>query len=228
MIKHISFDLWLTLIKSHPEFKEKRAEFLNKEFNPFGYSVKKIMEIVQNTDKACDRLNEINGGKIQTEFMYRRILLKLGNDSKSVTDDLLFMIKLTVNDLFMNLQPIFLNPLIPSILHSLKKDGYLLNISSNTGFIEGKIMVATLKNLNILEYFDFCIFSDEIKASKPSSLFFNKILEKISVKKWEVLHIGDNLKADYEGATKFGFKGLYINNQQYTLNDIKRHLRKND
>ena len=47
-------------------------------------------------------------------------------------------------------------------------------------------------------------------------------------KKDEILHIGDNYKADYLGAMNFGFKALHINNQQYTLNDITRHLQKND
>jgi len=224
LIKHISFDLWLTLIKSHPEFKERRAKFLRKEFNPFGYSAKKIMEIVQKTDIVSDRLNEITGKKVPTDWMYRRILQKLGYDPNCVTDDVYTEIKLKVNDLFMKYQPDFLNESIRPMLHSLKEEGYSLNISSNTGFIEGNIINATLQNLNIAEYFDFCIFSDEIGASKPSHGFFDKVIEQTGLEKWEVLHIGDNHKADYEGAQKYGFKALHINNQQYTINDIKRHL----
>lgn len=227
MIKHISFDLWLTLIKSHPEFKERRAKFLKKEFNPFGYSVMTIMEIVQTTDKVCDRLNEITGKKVPTEWMYRRILQKLGYDPNSVPDDVYTDIKLKVNDLFMKYPPAFLNESIHPMLHSLRNEGYRLNISSNTGFIEGTTIVATLKNLSIFEYFEFCIFSDEISASKPSSGFFDKVYEKTGSEKWEVLHIGDNYKADYEGALKYGFKALHINDQQYTINDIKRHLQSN-
>ncbi len=227
MIKHISFDLWLTLIKSHTEFKEHRAKFLRKEFNPFGYSAKKIMEIVQSVDKVSDRLNEINGKKVPTEWMYRRILQKLGYDPNCVTDDVYTGIKLKVNELFMKYPPDFLNESIQSMLHSLKKEGYTLNISSNTGFIEGTTIVATLKNLNIFEYFDFCIFSDEIGLSKPSPGFFEKVFEPTGLEKWEVLHVGDNLKADYEGALKYGFEAFHINNQQYTINDIKRHLQKN-
>lgn len=224
MIKHISFDLWLTLIKSHPEFKERRAKFLRKEFNPLGYSVKTIIEIVQNTDKVADRHNEITGKKVPTEWMYRRILQKLGYNPKSISDDVFHTIKLEVNDLFMKYQPDFLNGSIRSMLYSLKDEGYNLNISSNTGFIEGNIITTTLQNLNIAEYFGFCIFSDKIGASKPSAEFFNKVLEQTGLEKNEVLHVGDNYKADYEGAVKFGFKALYINNQQYTINDIKRHL----
>ena len=228
MIKHISFDLWLTLIKSHPEFKEQRAIFLRKEFNPFGYSAKKIIEIVQSVDKVSDRLNEINGKKVPTNWMYRRILQKLGYDTNSITEDVYTEIKRMVNNLFMNYPPPFLNESIQPMLHFLKNEGYSLNISSNTGYIEGTTIVATLRYLKIFEYFEFCIFSDEIGLSKPSVGFFEKVFERTDFEKWEILHVGDNYKADYEGALKYGFKALHINDQQYTINDIKRHLYTND
>jgi putative hydrolase of the HAD superfamily len=224
MIKHISFDLWLTLIKSHPEFKKKRADFLRKEFNPLGFTLEEVIEIVQNTDKVSDRINEINGKKLQTELMYKRILLKLGNRAEIINDDLLVEIKKIVNKLFMNYQPEFLNSSIHSMLNTLKTKGFDLNISSNTGFIEGNIITPTLKNLNIYDYFNFLVYSDEINASKPSFDFFNKVYEQINLQKNVVLHIGDNYKADYEGALNYGFKALHIKNKQYTINDITRYL----
>jgi len=186
------------------------------------------MEIVQSVDKVSDRLNEINGKKVKSECMYHRILKKLGYDPDSVPDDVYAEIKRKVNDLFMKYQPLFLNESIQPMLHALKEEGYSLNISSNTGFIEGTTIVATLKNLNIFEYFDFCIFSDEIERSKPSTGFFEKVFERTGLEKWEVLHVGDNFKADYEGSLNYGFKALNINDQQYTINDIKRHLQANN
>lgn len=224
MIKHISFDLWLTLIKSHPEFKKQRAEFLRREFNPLDLSLAEVIEIVQKTDKVSDRINEINGKKLQTELMYNRILLKLGNKLEMINEDLLVEIKTIGNELFMNYQPELLNTSIQSMLDTLKGLGYNLNLSSNTGFIEGNILNGTLKNLNIFKYFDFCIYSDEINASKPSYNFFEKVYEKISFQKKEVLHIGDNYKADFEGAIQYGFKALHITNKHYTINDITKYL----
>lgn len=228
MIKHISFDLWLTLIKSHPKFKEQRAVYFKSEFNPHNLSVNQIMDVVQQTDKACDRLNELNGLKVPTDIMYRRILLQLGIAPRIITSDVLATIKSKVRDIFMNLPPLLLNETILPMLYYLKSKGYGLNIGSNTGFIEGGTIVETLNNMNIGEYFDFCIFSDEIGASKPSYRFFDKVYANISLDKKEILHVGDNYKADYEGAMKFGFSALFINNQSHTINDIKRHLQEND
>lgn len=228
MIKHISFDLWLTLIKSHPEFKMKRAEYFCKEFNPFCLSSKEVFEIVKGIDKACDSLNEIKGSKVPAVSMYNRILKKMGINSNYITKELTEEIKSVIDKLFLELQPEFLNPTIIPMLTTLKDIGYSLNISSNTGFIEGDIIVETLKNLKIYEYFNFCIFSDEISASKPSNIFFQHVCRDSNLDKKEILHIGDNYKADYEGAIKFGFKALHITNSQYTINEITDYLQKND
>lgn len=224
MIRHISFDLWLTLIKSHPEFKEQRAVFLHKEFNPQGFSVREIMDIVQYHDKICDRLNEINGKKVPAAQMYRRILANLGMDAAASDDQLIQQIILNVRELFFKLPPQFLNDSVIQLLNFLKNEGYTLNLSSNTGFIEGFTLRETLKQLNIADYFVFCIFSDEIGVSKPSAAFFSKVFEQVTVRKDEVLHIGDNFKTDYEGALAYGFNALHITNKFYTLDDIRRYL----
>lgn len=224
MIKHISFDLWLTLIKSHPDFKERRAEYFKEKFNLTNLSVKYIMEVVQETDKVCDRVNEISGKKVSTNRMYQRILLKLGIVPEMISNDLLVNIKSNVKDLFLNLPPHFLNESVQPMLHQLKNEGYGLNISSNTGFIEGGTIVETLRNINIGHFFDFCIFSDVINASKPSTDFFDKVYDQINAEKKEVLHIGDNYKADYQGALNYGFQAIHINNPFYTIDDITRHL----
>ena len=186
------------------------------------------MEIVQHTDKVCDRLNELSGQKLATDLMYHRILQKLGIESATIDHETLSMIKATVKKMFLNMPPLYLNESILPMLKSLKSEGYGLNIGSNTGFIESGTIVETLKNLNIAQYFDFCIFSDEIGASKPSFGFFEKVFESVAIEKKEILHIGDNLKADYEGALKYGFKAMLINNNYYTINDIRRHLQENN
>lgn len=227
MIKHISFDLWLTLIQSHQEFKFKRAEYLTDGFNPRNFSLNEVLEIINNTDKECDRLNENTGLKVPAVYMYNLILRKLGYDSLSIAKQLTYEIKHEVDKLFLKLQPRFLNPMIMSMLKKLKNEGYTLNISSNTGFIESEILIVTLKNLKIYDYFDFCVFSDAISSSKPSDLFFHHVYRKLNLEKNEILHVGDNYKADYEGAVRFGFNALHITNSQYTINDITDYIQKN-
>ncbi len=224
MIKNISFDLWMTLIRSHPEFKLKRAELIADTFNIKNISPKEIDSFIRSVDNVFDRYNMISGKKLSANKMYQKLLEKLVPEETSVTLDIAISLRKKADDLFGQYQPVFLNENIPQILSQLKEEGYVLNLSSNTGFIEGETLRTTLANMGILQYFDFLIFSDEINASKPSSHFFQHVYDHINVPKNAVLHIGDNPKADYQGAKNFGFNALLITDPNYTINDIRTKL----
>ncbi len=222
MIKHISFDLWLTLIKSNPLFKIKRAEYIASSFNPLGLSEDTVSSIIRKCDKASDRLNEYTGQKISAELMYRSILKRMGH-SNLINSDFKEMISY-ITELFHQYPPTPLNVQVINMLQQLKREGYSLNISSNTGFIEGNVLVECRNLSSIFDLFEFYLFSDEINASKPSALFFGEVLKHTNLKKNEILHIGDNKKADFEGATSFGFHALLIENKNYSIDIIKEKI----
>lgn len=220
MIKHISFDLWLTLIKSHPLFKKKRAEYIYSNFNSKGLSIEQIDTLIRKLDKVFDWHNEHTGQKMPASAMYNTVLqfthdkfsVKMGEEITQYSDNL-----------FLQYLPQLLNANIVPMLANLTDRGYTLNLSSNTGFIEGHTLQKALEQLNILHYFSFCIYSDQVEASKPSKAFFQEVYANLSVAKDEVLHVGDNPTTDYKGASDFGFRALLINNN-YSLNDIEPKL----
>lgn len=223
-IKNISFDLWMTLIRSHPEFKLKRAELISDTFNIKTISPKEIDGFIRSVDNVFDRYNMISGKKLSANKMYKELLQRLVPKSEEVTLEAAIKLREQADTLFLEYRPVFMNDNIPQILSQLNNDGYILNLSSNTGFIEGETLRMTLADLGIIEYFDFLIFSDEIDASKPSSHFFQHVYNHINASKEEVLHIGDNPKADYQGAKNFGFNALLITDPNYTINDIRTKL----
>lgn len=224
MVQHLSFDLWLTLIKSNPQFKQRRAEFIAERYNPLGLSSILVFNIIRNIDRACDQMNETSGKKVATEFMYSSILNELGYDALLINDNLLAEIKSHINELFYEYQPSLLNDDILKILTQFKSDGLSMNISSNTGFIEGYCLVKSSNLAELFSFFDFLVFSDEINASKPSSEFFENVFRQTNVKKKEIIHIGDNYSADYIGAKNFGFNALLIENSEYSIELIKREI----
>lgn len=224
MVHHLSFDLWLTLIRSNPQFKKRRAEFIADRYNPLGLSSILVFNIIQNIDRASDRKNEISGKKDATESMYCSILNELGYDALLINDNLLTEIKLQINELFYEYQPSLLNDHIIKMLIRLKRDGFLMNISSNTGFIEGHCLVKSSYLAELFSFFDFLVFSDEINASKPSSEFYEYVWRKTKVEKNEIIHIGDNFSADFIGAKNFGFNALLIENSNYSIELIKREI----
>ncbi|MFS4472229.1 HAD family hydrolase [Chryseobacterium sp. T20] len=204
---HFSFDLWLTLIKSHPEFKAKRVELFSSFFN-----VDKPMEEVAKTvkyyDDLCNTINEVTGGNIDTFEIYLMILGALDVDVKLLNKEKLNEFYNKSEELFLEYKPVVIFENIHDFFEDIKNQGKTINILSNTGFIKGKTMRKFLIHENLDQYIDFHIYSDEINCSKPNPLIFQEVKNKIKdqdLPMHQILHIGDNPVADYQGAKDFGF-----------------------
>jgi putative hydrolase of the HAD superfamily len=78
---HFSFDLWLTLIKSHPEFKTKRVELFSSFFD-VDKPIDEVAKTVKYYDDLCNTINEVTGGNIDTFEIYLMILGALNVDVK--------------------------------------------------------------------------------------------------------------------------------------------------
>lgn len=84
-----------------------------------------------------------------------------------------------------------------------------------------------LINTDIRKYFSFVLTSWLCGREKPDSTIFKeamKLGETINgtpIKPEEIIHIGDNLKLDYQGAKKIGWNSYLINHNYLELNDFK-------
>ncbi len=92
-------------------------------------------------------------------------------------------------------------------LDYLKAKGYKLYLVSN-GFVE--IQHKKLSGAGLYKYFDKLFFSEEIKAHKPSRVFFDTAIKSTNSKKKESIVIGDNFLADIEGAKNAGIDQVYF------------------
>jgi putative hydrolase of the HAD superfamily len=224
MIKHISFDLWLTLIKSNPEFKLKRNELFFDDYNPQQLSLEHVSAKIKEIDIMVDRSNEMLVNSVPSIQIYSLVLSALGN---RLTADEIWGIKEHCNSLFLENLP---------ELYSLETKSYLqrlsetcsLSILSNTGFIESEVLEIMLEKLGIKYLFDFCTFSDEYDLSKPSSDFFNHAFtlakrRNMSLQYSDVLHVGDNEVAD-KGGDFLGFKTQIINSNSKTIEDVFKYV----
>lgn len=204
---HFSFDLWLTLIKSHPEFKAKRVELFSSFFN-VDKPIEEIAKIVKYYDDLCNTINEVTGGNIDTFEIYLMILGALDVDVKLLTKEKLNDFYTQSEDLFLEYRPVVIFENVHGFFENIKNQGKTINILSNTGFIKGKTMRKFLIHENLDQYIDFHIYSDEINCSKPNPLIFQEVKNKIKDQDLplnQILHIGDNPVADYKGAKDFGF-----------------------
>ncbi|AZA92423.1 dUMP phosphatase [Chryseobacterium nakagawai] len=204
---HFSFDLWLTLIKSHPEFKTKRVELFSSFFN-IDKPIDEVAKTVKYYDDLCNTINEITGGNIDTFEIYLMILGALNVDVKLLNKEKLNKFYVESENLFLEYKPVIIFENIHDFFDDIKNQGKTINILSNTGFIKGKTMRKFLIHENLDQYIDFHIYSDEINCSKPNPLIFQEVKNNIKNQDLplnQILHIGDNPVADYKGATDFGF-----------------------
>jgi len=212
---HFSFDLWLTLIKSHPEFKAKRVELFSSFFN-VEKSIDEVAKVVKYYDDLCNNINEVIGGNVDAFEIYLLILNSLNVDIKQLNQANLNEFYQKSEDLFLEYKPVVIFDKLHDFFDEIKNQGKTINILSNTGFIKGKTMRKFLMNENLDQYIDFHIYSDEIKCSKPNPLVFQEVKNQIrnpELQMEQILHIGDNPIADYKGAKDFGFSAHLLKHQ---------------
>jgi len=199
--------LWLTLIKSHPEFKTKRVELFSSFFD-IDKPIDEVAKTVKYYDDLCNTINEVTGGNIDTFEIYLMILGSLDVDIKQINKEKLEGFYLKSEELFLEYKPVIIFENIKEFFDQIKNQGKTVNILSNTGFIKGKTMRKFLIGEELDQYIDFHIYSDEINISKPNPLIFQEVknnLKDQELPMHRILHIGDNPVADYKGAKDFGF-----------------------
>nr|WP_315151144.1 HAD family hydrolase [uncultured Flavobacterium sp.] len=205
---HLSFDLWLTLIRSNPEFKKKR-NLLFKDFFEINSSIERVNEVVRYYDVLCNSINEKTGLNLNTYEIYYLILNALEVDLNVNGTERLGEFYNETEILFLNYKPELIFPDIKLQFEKIVTEGKSINILSNTGFINGKTLRKILSFYELQDFISFQIYSDEVGYSKPNNEIFQLVFDQVNktreTQKKEILHIGDNSIADYNGAVNFGF-----------------------
>ena len=211
--EHFSFDLWLTIIKSNPDFKAKR-DTLFRDFFSIDKDIDEVRKVIRKYDVLFNRISEKTGNHIEREEVFLLMLDALGKDIETVDDNQLKQFFQQVDELFLNNRPVLLWENIEELLIKIKEKNKTASILSNTAFIHGDSLRKVLEHLGLADYFSFMIFSDEVKASKPNlrvfEIMFDKVNDFRTLEKKEILHIGDNKTADYDGAKTFGVNSKLV------------------
>lgn len=223
--KHYSFDLWLTLIKSNPSFKQERTKYFFDKFNAKSKSIEEIAMIFRQVDLMVNAINEKTGKNVDADEMYLMVITMINDFSFDYDEVDLDLLYLEMEDLLLNYMPLlYCNNCIP-VLSKIKEaeNKSSTNILSNTGFIKGKTLRKVLNHLQIDQFIDFQLYSDEVRMSKPNPEFFRLMLNTIDRQQHpelaltEVIHIGDNPIADVNGAHSVGINSLLINSNNLSI-----------
>ncbi len=224
---HYSFDLWFTLIKSNPNFKNKRALYFYKMYNSKNKTLAEVEHVFRHVDLMCNAINEKTGANIDCEEMYLMVLYELNNEKYHIQDIDLEELCKNMENLFFENPPSLFNSLTLPTLDTLKNyPDTTMNILSNTGFVKGNTLRKLLTNLDISKYFNFQLYSDEMHMSKPNTSIFNILVREINsirlspIALKDIIHIGDNILADIKGAESIGINTFLINTNDKSIQNL--------
>jgi len=231
--RHYSFDLWLTLIKSNPLFKQHRSRIFHQQYNALNKSLEEVEHIFRQVDIMCNNINETTGKNIDAEEMYLMVISQINDNKTGLQDVDINALYIQMETLLFEFLPLIYSDDTPEILAHIKENPVCTtNILSNTGFVKGVTLRKVLKQLNIAQYFDFQLYSDEAGLSKPNKAFFQVLLNQIAglgqIELNQIIHIGDNLTADILGANSAGINSFQVNSNNVPLikliPDATQHL----
>lgn len=211
-IKLVSFDIWKTLLDSNPEYKNQRNETLRRHLTTGGISPEEMAQIAKTADDAVDdqsrRDGQQYGVRAHVEAVYQ--MIPAGNRVMGLTDEVFSSFDRDATELIAQHLPKIVEPDLLTTLRRLKDRGIEMAVISNTGFIDGRYMRIVLEKLGILPFLKVQIFSNEVGLSKPSVEIFKALLTQAGFEAAEVLHIGDDLIADYQGAVEAGLNAVHL------------------
>jgi len=88
--------------------------------------------------------------------------------------------------------------------------GYPLVIVSDAIFSPGRCLRELLDGAGMLEYFDHCVFSDEVGRSKPHPAMFEAAARGVRCAVSDLVHIGDRPHNDVRGPHALGARAVLL------------------
>lgn len=91
-------------------------------------------------------------------------------------------------------------------LHDLREHFTLVVITNGPEFSQ----VVKVERVNLKDHVDYIIIGGQEPEQKPAASIFEKALALASCSKDEVIHVGDSLAADIQGANNAGLASVWI------------------
>lgn len=208
-IKHYSFDFWNTIAFSNPRFKKERSKYIYKILK---HSIEKehINMVFAQIGVEYNNLMENQSIILSPETLYYKVFQQLNYQEEVNIEKILGEIE----NLFLKYPPIIASEFL-TFLKFINEENKTISITSNTAFVPGFVIQKFLGSIGLLDNFKFCLFSDSEGLAKPNKSIFNNVF--INAKSIqpnlnldEILHVGDSLNADYNGAKNAGLEAFNL------------------
>ncbi len=199
-VKGLSFDLDDTLYHNRPVIRNAFLELYNYLFEHYPeigkkYHFENFMQAAKSLRKQHP--SEADLGKLR-RIHIQQVLQDCGYqaDLHSTINEKAFQI------FWLARQKVKLFPEVPAILKTLSSQLPLVSISNGN---------ACTKSIGINTYLEHSISAIDTGKAKPDSSMFHLACEKLSIKPIQLVHIGDNVELDIQGAYNAGCRSIWLN-----------------
>ncbi|MBQ4847821.1 HAD-IA family hydrolase [Pseudoalteromonas sp. MMG005] len=202
-ISVLSFDLDDTLYNNHPVIKaavQAQLDYLNQitqwsQQGPNYWSHCRNQTVKQTPSLANDVTR------------WRKVALQYGMSKLPLTEEQAHHYASCAYQAFSDARSnITVQQSVLDLLGALRTKFRLIAITN--GNVE-------INKFNLRNEFELVLKAGPDGAAKPHSELFDKAAVVLNVKKSEILHIGDSLDSDVQGANLAGCNSLWLNNQQF-------------
>jgi len=111
-----------------------------------------------------------------------------------------------------------LRPYAKTLLSNITENCKLGLISN---FTYAPVIYASLRKLDINQFFNTVVVSEDIGWRKPHKRIFQTALQKLQATAGETVYIGDSPLEDIEGAKTAGMKTIFVLSQFNSLEDLR-------
>ncbi len=101
---------------------------------------------------------------------------------------------------------------VMAVLKKLKEEGYTVGVTTNWN----TCLPVILQAHGIAPLLDFQVVSAKVGFKKPSPRIFEAALQEAGCEKEELVHVGDHLDSDYQGAMQAGLKAVLLERHKET------------
>lgn len=221
MIKHVSFDVWNTIVAPNREFAEQRTRLLARALGrEAAFVASAYTRVKQEVDAAAER----EGIACTTADVYARLFAACGAELSPARAR---AIRLDVEQQFHG-HPPRIPAAVIELMQRLTERGIATSIASNSNFVSGEVMHPFLAAA-LQHEFAFGVYSDQIGHAKPSPAFFAQVCAPLlaanpSLARDEILHVGDHPVCDVQGARAAGLHALLIESPERLAEQVLRRL----
>ncbi len=215
MIKAVTFDFWETLVADDSD--EPRRQALGLPTKPqarLALLVDEIMhyepkiqpeQIAQAFAHANDQFRQAWKVEYHTPSVAARLQKVYDFLHIGMTPGFAEVVR-KVEEMEVTIPPSFV-PGARDVLAQLA-DRYTLGIVSDTIHTSGRGIRTLLESQGVLHYFRSFVFSDEVGASKPRPVVFERAAAELGVLLAQIVHVGDRESNDVDGPLAVGMKAV--------------------